>query len=164
MSEPRIDAIARSLTRRLPRRRVMGSLGGGLVAVAGLRALPKAAAVCQMAGTACDTDIDCCHGATCRSNRCTCSDGWEECEGVGLCVNRDEDAHHCGQCGNACAAGEACRAGECVDATRARDHCGARGTVCGETELCVLGLCLACPLGTVPCRNVCRPSGRCGEG
>jgi hypothetical protein len=36
-----------------------------------------------------------------------------ECEHC-ICTDINEDPNHCGQCGNACAAGQSCQDGQCV--------------------------------------------------
>jgi hypothetical protein len=161
MAEPRLDTLARSLARGLTRRRLIGGLGGGTLTATGLVVLTKPALVCQRTGTACRDNQPCCRGSTCRDGTCQCLAGWEECGESGRCVDPNADADHCGRCGRACAADETCCAGQCTNAHRDRANCGICGSACAANELCVLGSCLACPLGTAPCRNVCRPPGRC---
>lgn len=162
MTEPRIDSLARFLAGGLSRRRLISGFGDGLTAT-GLVVLSKPSLVCQRAGTTCGDDHPCCRGSTCHHGTCRCLPDWAACGAGASCIDPNTDANHCGRCGNACSASERCCAGRCVEAARDRANRGRCGTVCRENELCVLDSCLACPLNTLPCRNVCRPPDRCVE-
>ena len=164
MTESRIAAVARSVARGLSRRRLLAGFGGVSVAVAGLAVRPRSALVCQRVGKSCDARTGCCHGATCEDGVCACADGWSDCGGSGVCVNRDEDKHHCGRCGKSCAettSRKTCCGGGCVDVAGDRANCGACGVACGDAELCVRGTCVGCPIDRVPCGNACCAPGRC---
>ena len=169
MTQPRIDLLAKWLAQGLSRRRLLGGLGGlgGGAVAAGLMASSKPSPVCQHAGTTCDESHACCPGASCRNGRCTCRDGWEACDDSGICVNHDEDNHHCGRCGKSCAETEVrktCCGGGCVDVEGDRANCGACGVACGDAELCVRGTCVGCPIDRVPCGNACCAPNRCDDG
>jgi len=166
MTESRIDTVAKSLARGLPRRRLLGGLGGGAITAAALLGLPRSALVCQEVGRPCDAASGCCDGATCEDGACRCAAGRNGCGG-GRCVDHDRDAKHCGRCGKSCIGATArrtCCGGACVDADGDRANCGACGAACGDHELCVLGHCLGCPIDTVPCRNACCAAERCVDG
>ncbi len=72
----------------------------------------------------------------------------------GECVYLDFDARHCGECGNACAAGDPCRSrvcgcdapykgcdGGCYDLATSDYHCGVCGVSCKLGEHCRDGTC-----------------------
>ena len=48
---------------------------------------------------------------TCKDGACTCASGETDCSGT--CIDMQVDPSHCGGCGMACAAGEACIDGGC---------------------------------------------------
>lgn len=90
-------------------------------------------------------DPVCCDGGatSCRPNGgCGCpQDRPDECDG--RCVDVQTDPDHCGECGNACAAGETCQGGQC-------------GVACGNDF---------CPIATEVCDNgSCRTCDVCGSG
>lgn len=69
--------------------------------------------------------LPCCASAHCMGGRCNvgCAPGWSvcevppvspSCEGGGICVFLQEDARHCGRCGNVCPTGQRCRLGACA--------------------------------------------------
>lgn len=69
--------------------------------------------------------LPCCASARCMGGRCEvgCAPGWSvcevppvspSCEGGGICVFLQEDARHCGRCGNVCPTGQRCRLGACA--------------------------------------------------
>jgi hypothetical protein len=91
----------------------------------------------------------------------------------GRCVSLLSDAAHCGACGSACGALEACSAGSCgcaagvavcggacTDLARDAQHCGACETACGATAYCTTQgdatACTdACPQGFTACGRAC---------
>lgn len=87
------------------------------------------------------------------------------------CVNIRVDSNNCGECGNACAAGEVCRGGSCVDSPCQRDcndnnpctndFC-VRGQCVNEPKVCADGTC--CPgSGCVDLSNDPNNCGECGK-
>ncbi len=68
-----------------------------------------------------------------------CPDDRVACDG--RCVALELDRAHCGSCGRACGAGEACALGECRSAEV--NHCGAENRACGLGERCEDGRCIA---------------------
>jgi hypothetical protein len=165
MTDPRINIVARSLAKRVLRRRLLGGLGGGLVAAAGFLLVPKATAVCQNLDQECGEEKGCCRGASCEHGRCACAAGWEACDG--RCVDPARDPNHCGRCGKSCAGNKArrtCCGGACVDSKNDRSNCGACGVACGDHEMCVLGVCLGCPIDRIACGTVCCTAERCIDG
>ena len=108
--------------------------------------------------------------ATCTAGVCgvACAGGFTLCGGA--CVDATTSAHHCGACGNACAAGQACTAGACVAACPSGQsscptgcvnlqtdaaNCGVCGRACGGGEGCVAGSCRGpCGLTTSLCGGV----------
>ncbi|AKF08205.1 Tryptophan synthase alpha chain [Sandaracinus amylolyticus] len=110
-----------------------------------------------------------------------CAPGTSMCGDI--CADTDSSRAHCGECGNACAAGEACLEGSCAivcpgsqsacdgvcaDLDSDRRHCGECGATCDAGELCVDGACaVSCPSGQTLCGTTCvdtqsEPS-HCGE-
>ncbi len=104
--------------------------------------------------------------AACTAGACavaTCAAGYGNCDGAaanGCETDTRTSSLHCGACGRACAAGQACAAGVCVAAcarpttfcaggcvTLATDaaHCGACGVRCGAGEVCRGGDCVGAP-------------------
>lgn len=98
------------------------------------------------------------------------------------CVDTQQSRAHCGACGVACGAGDACVdgtcqvlcpagqtdcGGSCVDTMDDRRHCGGCGTECSVGEICVDGGCeVSCPAGHTLCGTVCVDTtsdpGHCG--
>lgn len=85
-----------------------------------------------------------------------CAEGLASCGGV--CVDLQVEPANCGTCGNVCAAGEICFAGQCarehrcaaplvncndvcVDLNADAANCGVCGNVCPEGEICFGGQC-----------------------
>jgi hypothetical protein len=85
-----------------------------------------------------------------------CAEGLSYCNGV--CIDRLTDPANCGVCGNACAAGQICFAGQCatdhrcdagltncsdvcVDLLIDPANCGVCGHVCAAGEICFGGQC-----------------------
>ncbi|MBL8953579.1 MAG: hypothetical protein JNK82_22580, partial [Myxococcaceae bacterium] len=87
-----------------------------------------------------------------------------ECNGA--CVNTRSDPLNCGGCGDACAAGQACRLGTCIamctasppttcgaatmiDTNSNNMHCGFCNNACAAGEVCSAGVCAdsACSAG-----------------
>ena len=81
-----------------------------------------------------------------------CPTGHEACDGQD-CVDLTSDPDHCGECGNACAEGDACAAGmcvsdcpigaaecggQCVSVDSDADHCGECDNACPAEQVCVL--------------------------
>lgn len=95
----------------------------------------------------------------------SCVLGSTECGGE--CVTLSVTPAHCGACGNACAAGEACLAGgcvctgetcdgACVDIASHPAHCGACANACAEGRHCEAGACRAvCSDGLASCGDRC---------
>lgn len=98
-----------------------------------------------------------------------CGDGLDDC-GPASCRNLDNDALHCGQCGNACQAGQECRAGgcecfaplvkcgsSCIDLGSSPQNCGACGTVCAaDRPFCSQSACSeSCAAGLTACGTAC---------
>lgn len=102
-----------------------------------------------------------------------CASGQQLCSGA--CVDVQSDEAHCGACGNACAAGQSCEAGQCqapqpqcttgqtlcgggcVDLQTDSNHCGACGQVCPSGR-CSAGQCQsvsACGDGAVGYPETC---------
>jgi hypothetical protein len=84
-----------------------------------------------------------------------CGSGMLACDGE--CVDPSLSSMHCGQCGRACAATQACEQGSCVDACDDDDlmcdqlcidieddpaHCGACDRPCDAEEVCDEGQCI----------------------
>ncbi len=44
----------------------------------------------------------------------TCSPGWADCSGTGICVDLNSDSNNCGTCGNSCPPGTTCGNGTCI--------------------------------------------------
>jgi hypothetical protein len=96
--------------------------------------------------------------------------GATEC--AGECVDTNDDARHCGGCGRACAAGQACVSAtctacvasrlmcgaECVDPETNAQHCGACGRACAADRQCSGATC-SCPAGRSDCGGPCLPTG-----
>jgi len=85
-----------------------------------------------------------------------CAEGLSYCNGV--CIDRLADPANCGVCGNVCAAGQICFAGQCatdhrcdagltncsdvcVDLLIDPANCGVCGQLCAEGEICFGGQC-----------------------
>ncbi len=86
-----------------------------------------------------------------------CASGQQCC--AGECVDPRSDALHCGACGNTCTMDSACCDGECVDSQGDADHCGASCVKCAEGQACCSGACA--DLGSFQhcgaCGNACDP-------
>ncbi len=99
--------------------------------------------------------------ACANAARCTCATWWTRC--ANACIDTATSAANCGACGNACAAGRLCVAGECAtqcgeSATIQRCgsqcvnvqtnplHCGGCGLRCDAPLRCVAGACVATPV------------------
>jgi hypothetical protein len=85
------------------------------------------------------------------------------------CADVGTDPAHCGACGVACGASDACNLGRCaptcaagltrcgrscVDPRTDLAHCGACGTACPRGSVCSGGACV-CPVGSVRCVDRC---------
>jgi len=110
-----------------------------------------------------------------------CESGQMACEGA--CVDVTSDAAHCGACGVACGAGEACVDGACAlscpatqtvcgdacaDLSTSEAHCGACDAPCAAGESCMDGACgVECPatqdLCGAVCANLLTDPRRCGD-
>ena len=93
----------------------------------------------------------------------SCTPGQMMCGGG--CKTVATDAENCGTCGNACAAGQVCQAGQCACsagllacggtcvASNAM-HCGSCTTMCSGTQVCSGGTCGdSCPTGQMQCSD-----------
>lgn len=99
-------------------------------------------------------------GPTCATGLVTCG---------GTCANTESDVANCGSCGNACAAGQVCTAGECtcqagltacpggcVDTMGDGSNCGACGQACAPGQVCSGGGCASgCAEGLTQCSASC---------
>ncbi len=137
MSPSGLDRIARELAAgEISRRSALKRLAG---AGLGLGAATVPAGVAEAMGGGCPPGRKKCGNKCCPKNakcvdgRCKCKPGYTKCGKK--CVDLDTSVKHCGECGNACAAGEACEAGECTSATA----CTGSGGGCGPTEYCSAG-------------------------
>jgi hypothetical protein len=100
-------------------------------------------------------DVGCAEGNCFFMRERACAEGLSSCNGV--CVNRQTDPANCGLCGNICATGEICFAGQCarehrcgaltncndvcVDLLIDPANCGVCGHVCAAGEICFGGQC-----------------------
>jgi hypothetical protein len=84
------------------------------------------------------------------------------------CVDLQTTAASCGACGNKCAGGQACVAGQCgcpsgktacgstcVDLSSSALHCGACPTVCTAGQTCQSGQCKCAEATDILCDNAC---------
>lgn len=101
------------------------------------------------------------------------------------CIDLQNDARHCGACGNACADGESCSggvcgagascsagltacSGDCVNLDSNAQHCGACGNACDDDLLCSNGACSdECDEDLTVCDQACvdlqKDADHCGE-
>ncbi len=107
-------------------------------------------------GVQTDTGVDTGVAPQCPMGQTRCGD---------TCANLQDDATHCGACGNACPAGQSCIAGRCgcpmgqelcsgacVDPRTSTMNCGACGNACPMGQMCVAGACrVDCPLPRTIC-------------
>jgi hypothetical protein len=102
------------------------------------------------------------------SGQCVCANNQTTCNGQ--CVDLQTSQNHCGSCGNACGALQACNNGQCGcdpsltacsslgggsvcrDLKDSPQHCGACGTQCSSTQYCLDGSC-TCRPGFVSCNG-----------
>lgn len=85
-------------------------------------------------GGLCAEGSVCCDGF-CRVGSCDANagcDGGVKCNGA--CVDTATDEQHCGACGTACVADQACVGGSCLGRT-------CDGVACGPSQVCVGGTC-----------------------
>jgi len=98
-----------------------------------------------------------------------CPSGQTEC--AGACVDLSADRANCGQCDNACEAGQVCTAGACalscqeglddcggacVDLMSDRANCGQCDNACAAGWVCTAGACaLSCQVGFSDCGGAC---------
>lgn len=115
----------------------------------------------------CEEDLE-----FCVSGLCECRHGFERC--AEACVNPDSDWDHCGECGQACADGLFCNAGECAatceDLLRCGDdcvepdhdplNCGGCGERCAVDQICHFGVCSDAHETEVDCAS-CPCDGAC---
>lgn len=120
-------------------------------------------AECPVSQPLCNTDGECeaCQGI-CPGD---CPEGTVICGQE--CIDVSNDLDHCGQCGNDCAAGATCVAGQCAcpggeescgdvctDVSNDLEHCGQCGNDCPAGADCVSGQC-ECPGNETACNNEC---------
>lgn len=176
MDGQRFDELARLVASGVPRRRVLGMIGGGLAALAA-KAMP-ARAGCFEEGGGCEIQDDCCTGLFCVNNVCTgpvcipdgescivpagqipteCCSGSECIEGICTPV-----IPPCSEVGEPCVVTQGvqqtcCGDLVCVDST-CQVACQAEGAGCKSDLDCCDGL--VCPEGTcVPPEPVCAVEG-----
>jgi hypothetical protein len=102
----------------------------------------------------------------CQSGQAVCVDGTgsnevcdtagkdENCNGqVNEGFNLMTDNNNCGVCGNRCATGKSCCAGNCVDTTASNANCGTCGNSCGSGVTCCSSV----------CRNTSSDNSNCGS-
>jgi len=122
--------------------------------------------------------VVCPTGLTCSQGTCVCAAGRLTCGGG--CVDPQTDDAHCGGCGHACAATEACVQGACLPKDCPQEDCdplsvcyqGACvdrpcvGVVCSGGQVCQGGVC-ACPPKSTTCGGSCvdpkTDSAHCGS-
>jgi hypothetical protein len=98
----------------------------------------------------------------------TCGEGLVVCGDE--CVDTRFDPHHCGECGTACVADEACVMGsceltcrpgaepcghQCVDIRFDPDNCGGCGAACAGGEYCLDGACAVSCGSMTACGDLC---------
>jgi hypothetical protein len=117
---------------------------------------------------ACETPSQCPAGDTCKDFECvplcgangSCPTGLSCCGPI--CVNEQTDPDNCNGCGDECAPGEACIAGEC----KARSSCHG-GPVCGTSEQCCATGCAntnSDPRNCGACGRICQTGETCAGG
>jgi hypothetical protein len=150
--ETRIDALARSLATRLPRRWAVRSLAGGALTGTGLLAATRPVLARQpRTGIAspCSSDEECDSefaGAICRGERldryCLCPNGATLCTDPATdrdfqsCINLETDARHCGACNRRCSPNQSCREGRCL-CPGGKQPCGDSGPCCRANQRCI---------------------------
>lgn len=100
--------------------------------------------VCADGMMACDgSSVACVGPAPATTETCDMTD--DDCDGrVDESFDFASDAQHCGSCGNACGADQACCGGACVSTSADPANCGGCGVPCGgETSQCCAGRCAA---------------------
>lgn len=120
--------------------------------------------VCNASGY-CDPPPDAADtaSATCMHTRCD-----------SLCVDLQNDARHCGACGNRCDGDEVCEEGgcvcngelcngTCVDLATNTRHCGACGNDCPEDAICQGGACSCESSSELVCDDECTRVSSDGE-
>jgi len=140
-----------------------GSCGAGETCTAGACV---AACTPDCAGRACGDDG--CGGScgVCASGRmcdaagaCVCATGRTDCGGS--CVRTNTNRNHCGGCGIACGATEACTSGVCVCTPDCSgracgdDGCGGSCGTCAGGRVCGAGGACACSGGLTDCGGSC---------
>jgi hypothetical protein len=163
--DTRLDRLARALAEdEMPRRQLLGRLGGVIAAVVFTDPVAAVAAgkrkKCKHGHVACGNDC-CAPGEVCHTvkrgrrvhKRCACSKPRAVCGGQ--CIDLASNAEHCGTCGKRCAPGEACHAGKC--ATHA--ECVHAGD-CPQAPACHAATCVGGVCGT----SVLAEGTACGSG
>ena len=121
------------------------------------------------AGGECPDGLQDCGGQCLPACVEQCEAGEELCDTE--CADLTSNDQHCGKCGNACAVGQACSAGQCeasctaeqtecsgtcVDTKTSILHCGACDNACPTGEACINSACqILCPGGQVECSGLC---------
>jgi len=123
MDQNRFDDLAKVCSGGISRRRTVTGLAGGALSVllGGLGA-EDAAAACVRINRKCRKGKRCCAGGTCQSGKCRCGARLTPC--AGRCVDAHVDPDNCGNCGEACAPGQACADGIC----QVTEHCPVSAT------------------------------------
>lgn len=136
-----------------------------------------------LCGDTCINRYDCPYNTQFNETTCECT---PECyypgfSGVccnGSCIDFNTNPEHCGGCGDACPAGEACINGVCgcpdmcngvcVDLGSNSSNCGVCGNVCGYEQRCLSGICTciddrtACGMQCVDLNTSSMNCGECG--
>jgi hypothetical protein len=157
MASPRLDALARSLATRTPRRLAIRSLAGSTLAGTGLLGAARTALARQPRtglGSGCTADDECHRefsGSICRGEDrdrfCMCPNGAALCEDPDdssdtfpRCIKLETDAAHCGACNRRCAANQTCREGRCI-CPDGKQSCGDAGPCCRGNQRCINNRC-----------------------
>lgn len=153
----RFDALARTLSAGVFRRRALAGFAAALLSQRLARAEPAAVAECRGSGRPCGSPSACCPDSRCLSGRCRCKvgAGFRPCDGPGFpCTDTNASERHCGNCGAPCPRRHACRGGRCVD------HCQSEAKDGDESDVdCGGDRCPKCGLD-----KRCRDDGDCKSG
>jgi hypothetical protein len=148
----RLEALARSLAARSPRRWAIRSLVSSTIAGAGLisAAHPSLARQPRTGlASSCSTDDEChrefsgsiCRGED-RDRYCMCPNGAALCadtengDDYPRCIKLASDPAHCGGCNLRCSANQTCRDGRCI-CPDGKQACGDFGPCCRSNQRCI---------------------------